>query len=125
MTISSRTVDVTQVTTDSSLEGQYQIVEGSLSALLYVGTLRLYIETPASSTVGASLSGWYVSKSTAGARAGMVGSRDGDRIELRFLINQDAHDRLVTFVGKQSHDSLIGTLSNTSGPVAFRKRATP
>jgi hypothetical protein len=123
--ISTRTVDVTQATTDSSLEGVYEIVEGSTSAILSVGTLRLYVETPASGTVGASLSGWYVSERTSGARAGILGSRDGDRIELQFLFGQDAQNRMMTFVGKQSHDSLIGTLSNTAGRVAFRKRATP
>ena len=123
--VSTRTVDVTQALTDSSFEGDYEFVQGSTQARAFVDILRLYIETPGTAAIGASLSGWYSRDRKSTARDGVAGARDGDRIELRFLVNQDAKQRLVTFTGKQSHDSLIGNYSGLGGIVAFRKRATP
>ena len=125
VTISSRTVDVTQALTDSSFEGDYELVQGSVQARTFVDIMRLYIETPAAGPIGASLSGWYARDRRVTARDGIAGARDGERIELRFLVNQNAQQRLVTFTGRQSHDSLIGNYSGVSGIVAFRKRATP
>ncbi len=122
--ISSGEVDVTQAFTDSSFEGDYEFVQGSIQARAFVDIMRLYIETPGTAT--ASYSGWYSrDRKLFTSRDGVAGARDGDRIELQFLVNQSAQQHLVTFIGKQSHDSLIGNFSGVSGIVAFRKRATP
>ena len=125
VTITSYYVDVTQATTEPAFEGDYELVPGSVLARHFVDVMRLYVETPASATVGASLSGWYSRDRRTTGRDGILGTRDGDRIELQFLVNQDAQQRLVTFVGRQSNDSLIGNYSGVPGAVAFRKRATP
>ena len=123
--IDASSVDVTQATTEPAFEGDYEIVQGSANARSLVDIMHLYVETPASSTLGASLSGWYSRDRSGPVRDGIVGARDGGRIELRFLVNQNAEARLVTFIGRQSNDSLIGNYSSVSGLVAFRKLARP
>jgi hypothetical protein len=125
--VAQRVVDVTQTTTDSTFEGDYQVVRG-VGVGLSVLAMRLYVETPASSSLGASLSGWYVGFPDAKDGDGIIGKRDGDRIELDFVSNANARDKRGTFIGKQSHDSLVGTLSHADGgaeQVVFRKLATP
>jgi hypothetical protein len=122
--LSTRTVDVTQATTDSTFEGEYDLVLASVPARTFVERMRLYIETPASGAVGASLSGWYTRPNFT-VRDGIAGTRDGDSLQLDFLVNQNSQQHLVTFIGKQSHDSLIGTYRGMGGVVAFRKRPTP
>ena len=125
-TITWAVVDVTQNLKDSTIEGLYDLATANLSALAILDGFRLYVETPAGGTLGASYSGWYTKHPVTGSiQHGMLGARDGERIELRFLEDQVANRSIATFVGRQSHDSLIGTLSNVSGTVVFRKRATP
>ena len=121
--IASRTADVTQATIDPALEGEYELVQGSTQARTFVDLMRLYIETPG--TTKAAYSGWYSRDRNSAARDGVVGTRDGSRIELEFLVDQSAAKHLVTFVGRQSSDSLIGTYGGVPGIVAFRKRLTP
>ncbi len=121
--IASRTLDVTQPTTDPVFEGDYEIAQGSPTARSFVDIMRLYIETPGTAT--ASYSGWYLRDRMFGPRDGVVGARDGTRIELQFLVNQDAKQHVVTFVGRQSNDSLVGAYNGTPGTVVFRKRFTP
>jgi len=123
--IASRTLDVTKATTEPAFEGDYEIVEGSPRARAFVDVMRLYVETPATPIIGASLSGWYSRDRKLPARDGIAGARDGERIELQFLVNQTTQARLVTFVGKQSSDSLIGAYQGVPGIVAFRKLPTP
>ena len=121
--IASRTADVTQPTIDAAFEGAYELVQGSTQARAFVDVMRLYVETPG--TTRAALSGWYSRDRNAAARDGVVGTRDGSRIELGFLVDQSAAQHLVTFVGRQSSDSLIGAYEGVPGIVAFRKRAIP
>ncbi|MDQ2668073.1 MAG: DUF4249 domain-containing protein [Gemmatimonadota bacterium] len=123
--ITSRTLDVTQPTTEPAFEGSYEFVQGSVQARTFVDIMRLYVETPATPMQGASLSGWYSRDRKFTARDGIAGTRDGDRIVLQFLVNQNTQSRLVSFTGKQSNDSLIGNYSGVPGIVAFRKRPTP
>jgi hypothetical protein len=125
VTINSYYVTVTQATIEPAFEGDYELVQGSVAARTLTDIMHLYVETPATAIVGASLSGWYSLDRRVPDRDGIIGTRDGDRIELKFLVNQDAQERLVTFVGRQSNDSLIGAYSGIFGNVAFRKRATP
>ena len=128
VTIYSWYVDVTQATTDSAFEGRYRMVQGSTEARSFIGEMRLYIETPASAKVAASVSGTYYQIFNTGSRDGIVGTRDANRIELDFLVNQDAQQRVATFVGQQADDSLYGTFTPSSGngeSVVFRKVATP
>lgn len=123
--ITTRIADVTQAFTEPAFEGDYEVVQGSTQARTIVDVMRLYVETKGAPMTGSSLSGWYSSNRKETARDGVAGTRDGARIELQFLINQNAKVRLATFVGKQSNDSLIGNYLGLSGTVAFRKRATP
>lgn len=123
--ITTRTADVTQATTDTTFEGFYRLVKGSLPVRTLIDVIRVYVETPATTPLGASLSGRYT---TGSAGAGIVGTRDGDRIELEFLVNQTAGQDRGTFVGKQSADSLMGTfkpVNGTAEQVVFRKTLTP
>ncbi len=123
--IGARTLDVTQRTVDPTIEGDYEVARGPAMTKPYVDVLRLYVETPGAAF--ASLSGWYSRDRTLPARDGIAGTRDGARIELTFLVNQDARQRLVTFVGTQVADSLVGAYVNAAvtGPVVFRRRAMP
>jgi hypothetical protein len=123
--VNSFFVDVTQATTEPAFEGDYEFVQGSSAARSYVDRMHLYVETPATATRGASLSGWYSRDRGDPFRDAIIGTRDGDRIELRFLVNQYVDEWLVTFIGRQSNDSLIGNYSGLSGIVAFKKRPTP
>lgn len=121
--IGARTLDVTQQPVEPAFEGDYELAVGPAMTNRYVDVLRLYVETPG--TTFASLSGWYSRDRKLSARDGIAGTRDGARIELRFLVNQDARQRLVTFVGAQVADSLIGTYVGVTGRVVFRRRASP
>jgi hypothetical protein len=128
VTITSRMVEVTQATTDPSFEGRYQLVGGSAAARAFVNTILIYVETPATAILGASLSGWYSPDPVGYSHDGILGTRDADRIELHFLTNQNARIERATFIGKQSNDSLSGTLTSVNGfaeQVVFRKLATP
>ena len=121
--IGARTLDVTQKPVDPSLEGDYEVAQAPAMAKPYVDILRLYVETPG--TAFASLSGWYSRDRKLAARDGIAGTRDGARIELRFLVNQDSRQHLATFVGAQVADSLVGAYVNVAGRVVFRRRAVP
>ena len=123
--IGARTLDVTQQPVDPSLEGDYEVAQAPPMAKPYADVLRLYVETPG--TAFASLSGWYTRDRKLTARDGIAGTRDGARIELKFLVNQDSRQRLATFVGAQVADSLVGAYVNSAvtGRVVFRRRAAP
>ena len=123
--IGARTLDVTQQPVDPSLEGDYEVAEPPrVLTKPYVDVMRLYVETPG--VAFASLSGWYSRDRKLSARDGIAGTRNGARIELKFLVNQDSRQRLVTFVGTQVGDSLVGAYVNgVPGPVMFRRRAVP
>ncbi|CAN5848699.1 hypothetical protein BH11GEM1_BH11GEM1_24260 [soil metagenome] len=121
--IAARTLDVTQKPVDPSLEGDYEVAQAPAMTKPYVDVLRLYVETPG--TAFASLSGWYSRDRKLTARDGIAGARDGARIELKFLVNQDSRQRLATFVGTQVADSLVGAYVNVAGRVVFRRRAVP
>ena len=83
----------------------------------------LYVETPGATF--ASLSGWYSRDRKLAARDGMAGARDGNRIELQLLVNQDSHQRIATFVGTQVADSLVGAYTGVAGRVVLRRRVAP
>ena len=121
--IGARTLDVTQQPVEPALEGDYEVAEAPIMAKPYVDVLRLYVETQG--TAFASLSGWYSRDRKLPARDGIAGTRDGVRIELKFLVNQDSRQRLATFVGTQVADSLVGTYVNVAGRVVFKRRAVP
>ena len=121
--IAARTLDVTQKPVDPSIEGDYEVAQAPAMTKPYVDVLRLYVETPG--TAFASLSGWYSRDRKLTARDGIAGTRDGARIELQFLVNQDSRQHLTTFVGTQVADSLVGGYVNVAGRVVFRRRAVP
>ena len=121
--IGGQTLDVTQQPVDPALEGDYELAQGPPMTKPFVDVMRLYIETPGPTF--ASLSGWYSRDRTLTARDGIAGTRDGPRIELQILVNQDSRQHLATFVGTQVGDSLVGAYNNWDGRVVFRKRATP
>ena len=121
--IGTRTVDVTQQPAEPALEGDYALAQGPSMPKPFVDVMRLYVETPG--TTFASLSGWYSRDRTLTIRDGIAGARDGTRIELAFLVNQDSRRRLATFVGTQSGDSLVGAYTGVAGRVVFRKRVAP
>ena len=121
--IGSRTLDVTQQPVEPALEGDYELAQGPLMTKPFVDVMRLYVETPGATS--ASLSGWYSRDRTLSARDGITGTRDGNRIELRLLVNQDTHQRLATFVGTQVADSLVGAYAGVEGRVVLRKRVAP
>ena len=89
----------------------------------FVDVMRLYVETPG--TAFASLSGWYSRDRKLTARDGIAGARDGTRIELEMLLNQDARQHIATFVGIQVGDSLVGAYVGVSGRVVFKRRVVP
>ena len=121
--IGSRTLDVTQQPVEPALEGDYELAQGPLMTKPFVDVMRLYVETPGATS--ASLSGWYSRDRKLTARDGITGTRDGNRIELRLLVNQDTHQRLATFVGTQVADSLVGAYAGLEGRVVLRKRVAP
>ena len=123
--IGARTLDVTQQPVDPSLEGDYEVAEPPrMLTKPYVDVMRLYVETRGASS--ASLSGWYSRDRKLTVRDGIAGRRDGARIELKFLVNQDSRQRLATFVGTQVADSLVGAyVDAVPGPVVFRRRVVP
>ena len=121
--IGARTLDVTQQPVEPALEGDYELAQGPPMAKPFVDVMRLYVETPG--TTFASLSGWYSRDRKGTARDGIAGARDGTRIELQFLVNQDAKRRIATFVGTQAGDSLVGAYTGVAGRVVLRKRAAP
>ena len=75
-----------------------------------------------SNTTTASLSGTYYRDRNSSARDGVIGARDGTRVELQFQVNQDSHSTLVGFVGSQVADSLIGSYNSIGGRVVFKRR---
>ena len=119
----TRTLDVTQQPVEPALEGDYEIAQGTPMSTPYVDVMRLYVETQG--TVFASLSGWYSRDRKLTARDGIAGARDGTRIELEMLLNQDARQHIATFVGTQVGDSLVGAYVGVSGRVVFRRRVVP
>ena len=121
--IGARTLDVTQQPVDPLLEGEYEVAQAPAMTKPFVDVLRLYVETPGTSF--SSLSGWYSRDRKTTARDGIAGTRDGARIELQFLVNQDSRQHLATFVGTQVADSLVGTYLNVAGRVVFKRRAVP
>ena len=121
--IGARTLDVTQKPVDPSIEGDYEVAQAPAMTKPFVDVLRLYVETPG--TAFASLSGWYSRDRNSTARDGIAGTRNGARIELQFLVNQNSRQHLATFVGTQVADSLVGTYLNVAGRVVFRRRAVP
>ena len=121
--IGSRTLDVTQQPVEPALEGEYELAQGPAMTKPFVDVMRLYVETPG--TTFASLSGWYSRDRKLMARDGIAGARDGTRIELEFLVNQDSRQRITRFIGTQAGDSLVGTYDNIVGRVVLRKRVVP
>ena len=121
--IGARTLDVTQQPVEPALEGDYELAQGPSMPKPFVDVMRLYVETPGNTF--ASLSGWYSRDRKLTVRDGIAGARDGTRIELAFLVNQDSRRRLATFVGTQSGDSLVGAYTGVAGRVVFRKRVAP
>ncbi len=116
--IESRTLDVTQQPKDATIEGEYEVSNPPPGPRV-VDVFRLYVETKGPPM---SLSGWYQVDRTKPARDGVAGARDGERIELEFLMDQDARRRRATFVGVQMGDSLVGAYNGASGRVVFRRR---
>lgn len=117
--IGARTLDVTQQPVEPALEGDYERAQGPP----IVDVMRLYVETPG--TTFASLSGWYSRDRKLTARDGIAGARDGTRIELQFLVNQDSRQGIATFVGTQVGDSLVGAYTGVAGRVVLKKRVAP
>ena len=121
--IGSRTLDVTQQPVEPALEGDYELAQGPQMTKPFIDVMRLYVETPGATF--ASLSGWYSRDRKLAARDGMAGARDGNRIELQLLVNQDSHQRIATFVGTQVADSLVGAYTGVAGRVVLRRRVAP
>ncbi|MDB4890791.1 MAG: hypothetical protein JWL61_2646 [Gemmatimonadetes bacterium] len=119
VTLNIRTLDVTQQPKDASLEGNYELAQAPPGPQRIVDIFRLYVETAGPPT---SLSGWYSRDRFQLPRDGIAGTRDGTRIELQFLLDQDSRRRLATFVGVQQGDSLIGSYTGQGGVVIFRHR---
>jgi hypothetical protein len=112
-------VDVTQQPKEPKLEGDYELAQAPSAPQRFVDVFKLYVETSGPPT---SLSGWYSRDRRVPARDGIAGARDGTRIELEFLLDQDARRRLVTFVGAQEGDSLVGSYTGIQGRVVYRRR---
>ena len=121
VTIDSRMVRVSQPVTNAALEGHYVLTGPPPNGLGLVDNFTLWIETDAGSS--ASLSGSYVKRPPPvdGSHDGFGGARDGSRIELQFLNNQDIHNTYNRFVGTWSGDSIIGAYTNGTSRVVFRK----
>jgi hypothetical protein len=118
-TLDVRMLDVTQQPKEPALEGVYELAQAPQVPQRIVDVLQLYVETSGPPT---SLSGWYSRDRTRLARDGIAGARDGTRIELEFLLEQDSRRRLATFVGTQDGDSLVGAYNGLAGRVVFRKK---
>jgi hypothetical protein len=118
-TLDVRMLDVTQQPKEPALEGDYELSQAPQAPTRIIDVFRLYVETAGPPT---SLSGWYSRDRTRAPRDGVAGARDGTRIELRFLLDQDSRRRLATFVGAQGGDSLVGTYNGQAGRVVFRRR---
>jgi hypothetical protein len=118
-TLDVRMLDVTQQPKEPALEGDYELAQAPQVPTRIIDVFRLYVETAGPPT---SLSGWYSRDRTRAPRDGIAGTRDGARIELQFLLEQDARRRLATFVGAQEGDSLVGAYNGQSGRVVFRRR---
>jgi hypothetical protein len=119
VTMDIRTLDVTQQPKEPALEGDYELIQAPSTPQKIVDILRLYVETQGPPT---SLSGWYSRDRTRTARDGIAGARDGTRIELQFLLDQDSRRRLATFIGAQQGDSLVGSYVGQGGIVVYRRR---
>jgi hypothetical protein len=119
VTLDIRMLDVTQQPKDPTLEGMYELAQAPAAPQRIVDVFRLYVETAGPPT---SLSGWYARDRTRTARDGIAGARDGPRIELQFLLDQDSRRRFATFVGTQQGDSLVGSYNGLDGVVIFRRR---
>ena len=119
--IVQRTLDVTQQPVDPVLEGEYELVDGPAMDRRYIDVMRLYVET--TGPTFASLSGWYSRDRNGSERDGIAGARDGKRIVLELLDNQDSRRKIAKFSGTQDGDSLVGTYDNVYGRVVLRKRA--
>jgi hypothetical protein len=119
VTLDVRTLDVTQGPKEPALEGEYEMIQAPATPTKLVDVFRLYVETAGPPT---SLSGWYSRDRTRTPRDGIAGARDGTRIELQFLLDQDSRRRLATFVGAQQGDQLVGTFTGLNGAVVFRRR---
>ena len=101
------------------LQGDYELIQAPSTPQKIVDVFRLYVETQGPPT---SLSGWYSRDRTKLPRDGIAGARDGTRIELQFLLDQDSRRRLATFVGAQQGDSLVGSYVGVGGVVVYRRR---
>jgi hypothetical protein len=119
VTIDVRMLDVTQQPKEPALEGDYELIQAPSTPQKIVDVFRLYVETQGPPT---SLSGWYSRDRTKLPRDGIAGARDGTRIELQFLLDQDSRRRLATFVGAQQGDSLVGSYVGVGGVVVYRRR---
>jgi hypothetical protein len=119
VTIDVRMLDVTQQPKEPALEGDYELIQAPSTPQKIVDVFRLYVETQGPPT---SLSGWYSRDRTKTPRDGIAGARDGTRIELQFLLDQDSRRRLATFVGAQQGDSLVGSYVGVGGVVVYRRR---
>jgi hypothetical protein len=122
VTVDSRSVTVTQPTMDATLEGTYDMIEAPNTPVKLVDSFVLYVESTSPQNGTASLSGFYSRSRTLPTRDAVAGTKDGTRITLDFLVNQDMKTAIARFVGMQMGDSLVGSYSTTAGRVVFRRR---
>jgi hypothetical protein len=123
VTVDSRNIVVTQPTTDPTFEGVYDYISGPPLTTKLVDQFQLFIES--GTTAKASLSGSYTRNRATSARDAVAGTRDGSRIQLDFLQNQDMKTAIARFTGAQVGDSLVGAYTGSNVPVVFRRRLTP
>jgi hypothetical protein len=120
VTLDTRSVTVTQPVKEPNFEGTYEFVSGPVTQTKLIDVFQLYVESSNGSQ--ASLSGWYKRNRTALARDGVAGTRDGSRIEMDFLVNQDLKTAFVRFIGTQVGDSLVGAYTISPTRVVFKRQ---
>ncbi len=122
VTIDSRMVNVTQKVKQPSLEGVWQVTAPLSGGTAQVDNITLWVETDFGAS--ASLSGSYVKRPVSNnpPHEGFAGARDGSRIELQFLNNQDIHSTYNRFIGSLAGDSIVGTYTTSPTRVVFKKK---
>jgi hypothetical protein len=121
VTVDTRNIVVTQSTTDPTFEGMYDLVAQPANVTKVVDSFQMYVES--GTTAQSSLSGWYTkNRAITNVRDAVAGTRDGSRIQLDFLSNQDMKAVAARFTGTQVGDSLVGSYTGAQGTVVFRRR---
>ncbi len=120
VTLGARTLVVTQPTTEPSFEGTYDLIVSATTPSRVIDSFQLYVESATGDE--ASLSGWYTRNRLSTQRDAVAGTRNGTRIQLDYLQNQDVHTAVMRFIGAQSGDSLVGSYVGVPGTVVFRRR---